>query len=565
MDDRFADVARDPDVRRAIDLIYTLPVSPPEHRMLVSFIRESVDAKSTALYVLARAYSNGEGVENVEAELRKLFEGWRELVRRFGSYTGSEQFISPKLIARDNRRCCATGTSSVWWDMFGWSRIVAVQIVPDAVLNCIRDEESGSIGELLSVFLTAAGIEQLTAELHGEHFELRNTWTLRQDVATAFKNGQLFFQPGWNVKRRPEEDLKPTCQYSAQMIPPEPFPRFPRAQGGVLRQSTYFKLSTFDADALPLPSSFLCGIHARFSVSLRSIQVHQEMSAKPHVRHSLQAARRCLLMPLAPLKPILQTLWCCVPEIARISVYKILLNIGLRLYGPQLAWVQRVPFGIYIKHGRGNLVPKGEASALLLVEKYTKVKAPKLIDSITRDNYTYLVMTRVPGVPLSQKIPVMSYPERKQLAIDLRAYLQEFQNIPNTNKSLICDADGGAVFDYRIPGRSAGPFQSEEEFNNCLITQERLRSPVHSRKHRIVFTHADLDLTNVLVDAGRLSGLVDFGCAGFYPEYWEFTKGKFIEFGPDPAWTNLLAAVFGDEYLEEFEAEEKLWAVNSTM
>lgn len=218
-----------------------------------------------------------------------------------------------------------------------------------------------------------------------------------------------------------------------------------------------------------------------------------------------------------------------------------------------------------MKHGRGKLVPQGEASALRLVEGHTNIPAPRLIDSITRDNHTYLVMTRVPGVPLSQAIPFMSYPERKQLAMDLRAYVLEFQKIPNTNGALICDSDGGPVFDYRIPKRSAGPFDSEKDFNDYLITQERLRGLTHSTSHKITFTHADLNLTNILVDGNRLSGLVDFGCAGFYPEYWEFTKAKFSEFGPDPAWTNLVTAVFGDTYLEEFEAEQKLWAVNSTL
>ncbi|KAG4429124.1 hypothetical protein IFR05_015392 [Cadophora sp. M221] len=109
--------------------------------------------------------------------------------------------------------------------------------------------------------------------------------------------------------------------------------------------------------------------------------------------------------------------------------------------------------------------------------------------------------------------------------------------------SLICASNGGPVFDYRIPKRSAGPFDSEKDFNDYLITQDRLRSPIHSTSHKITFTHADLNLTNILVDGNRLFGLVDFGCAGFYPEYWEFTKAKLSEFGPDPAWKNLVTAV----------------------
>ncbi|KAH9205464.1 kinase-like domain-containing protein [Leptodontidium sp. 2 PMI_412] len=538
-DDRFRDVAKDPDVRQAIDLIYTLPVSPPEHRMLVSFIRESVNVKATALYVLTRASSNGKEAQDVEAQLRSILKDWKELVRRFASNDKCSRPVSPDLIARDKGRCCATGRTRVWWDMFGWSRPDPVQIVPESLYDV--NGSKAYLHELLSIFLTQEKLQQLTTELNGEKFELRNTWTLSREVAVAFKSGQLLFEPGWNAARRPNEDMKPTCR------------------------GRFIKLSTPDASALPLPGAFFFGIHSRMSISLRSMQIHQQMSTSRYHRPIFKVARKFLMMPFTLLTPSLQKLWLFIPQVARISVYKCLLRIGLKLYGSQLPWVQRMPFGLYMKHGRGKLVPQGEASALRLVEGHTNIPAPRLIDSITRDNHTYLVMTRVPGVPLSQAIPFMSYPERKQLAMDLRAYVLEFQKIPNTNGALICDSDGGPVFDYRIPKRSAGPFDSEKDFNDYLITQESLRGPTHSTSHKITFTHADLNLTNILVDGNRLSGLVDFGCAGFYPEYWEFTKAKFSEFGPDPAWTNLVTVVFGDTYLEEFEAEQKLWAVNSTL
>lgn len=41
------------------------------------------------------------------------------------------------------------------------------------------------------------------------------------------------------------------------------------------------------------------------------------------------------------------------------------------------------------------------------------------------------------------------------------------------------------------------------------------------KRHPICFTHADLRPWNVLVQDGRLSGLMDFGNSGWYPEYWE--------------------------------------------
>ena len=53
-------------------------------------------------------------------------------------------------------------------------------------------------------------------------------------------------------------------------------------------------------------------------------------------------------------------------------------------------------------------------------------------------------------------------------------------------------------------------------------------SKSHSVKHDIVFTHGDLNLRNILVDDdGKIFGNVDWECAGWYPEYWEYTKAHF--------------------------------------
>ena len=50
---------------------------------------------------------------------------------------------------------------------------------------------------------------------------------------------------------------------------------------------------------------------------------------------------------------------------------------------------------------------------------------------------------------------------------------------------------------------------------------EGARHRLFRKPHPICFTHADLRPWNVLVQDGRLSGLMDFGNSGWYPEYWE--------------------------------------------
>lgn len=82
---------------------------------------------------------------------------------------------------------------------------------------------------------------------------------------------------------------------------------------------------------------------------------------------------------------------------------------------------------------------------------------------------------------------------------------------------------------------------------------------VHARQYRSVFTHADLNPRNILIDHGRLSGIVDWECAGFYPEYWEFTR-LFYGAQPSPEIQSIIHGAFaGDTYEEELEAERLLW------
>lgn len=85
----------------------------------------------------------------------------------------------------------------------------------------------------------------------------------------------------------------------------------------------------------------------------------------------------------------------------------------------------------------------------------------------------------------------------------------------------------------------------------------KLISKSHGVKHDIVFTHADLNLRNILVDGnGKISGIVDWECAGWYPEYWEYTKAHFSA-RYNVRWT---ADVFDQVlcYRDELKAEDLL-------
>jgi hypothetical protein len=337
-----------------------------------------------------------------------------------------------------------------------------------------------------------------------------------------------------------------------------PFVGIENDKGKIVRSLEVVSISTKDPQGLPLPSAFLFSIHARFCNSLRWVQVQDQMQRGWPGNAFWHSCKTTFRKIMSCTIPMFRRLWLYFPRRTRALTYRLLLQVGNKMYGRTLDWVQRVPFGLYIKHGPGKFVPRGEGPALRLVEQYTKVVAPRLIDLLTTESKTYLVMTRIPGIPLQEAIQSFSYAERSQLAADIRGCVSQFRQIPNPNDAAICSADGGPTFDYRLED-PAGPFESEEAFNKHVIFRKSLRSAIHDHRHKIFFSHADFSPTNILVERGKFSEIVDFGCAGFYPEYLKYAKGIYGHFGLETAWPGTLSDAFSGLYKDELAAEKLLW------
>ncbi|KAJ5450699.1 uncharacterized protein N7458_007148 [Penicillium daleae] len=177
--------------------------------------------------------------------------------------------------------------------------------------------------------------------------------------------------------------------------------------------------------------------------------------------------------------------------------------------------VHRLPFGLYTKECPRS--PGNEAEALLLVEKYP-------------GRHPILIMMAVAGQTLDKVFYRLSYTERKQLSKDLKSVVSQLRCIPNQTPYIFGNSHGGPLRNHRFPSGTCGPFNSIFDFKDFLVhpyvrkeTKEKI-SAVYARTYRSVFTHADLYPSNIMLDRGCLSGIVDWECAGFYPEYWEYTK-----------------------------------------
>ncbi|KAI0640318.1 hypothetical protein C8Q77DRAFT_1153184 [Trametes polyzona] len=163
---------------------------------------------------------------------------------------------------------------------------------------------------------------------------------------------------------------------------------------------------------------------------------------------------------------------------------------------------------------------------------------------------------------------------------DLRDAFKQLRSLPPPTSPSICSVSGGPLCCNRAGMRKfIGPFNSPQEFKDAIFfeansmyyahrmpTLRRLAEPVNAKAHRVCFTHADLATRNVLVKDGRLSGIVDWEFAGWYPEYWELVAMESQMNGLPLAQAFWDAAeLFGSEpYREELALEWALLCCSGT-
>jgi aminoglycoside phosphotransferase len=259
------------------------------------------------------------------------------------------------------------------------------------------------------------------------------------------------------------------------------------------------------------------------------------------------------------IRNMLLQLWLKVPECLRLKVYRLLERIGKAIWGPatQFGGIQRLPFGFYMKggpaHPEWTMTLTNEYFAVKLVKKHTEIPVPEVIDLVFTEDRACLITTRVPGEPLGkQVVRILENDDtkaREKLIRDLRYLVIQLRSIPNrfgdsfkeSTGMHLCNTYGGPLLDVRFNNHMAGPFATEAEFNEELkvSTAPHLK---HKDNHWICFTHGDLNMRNILVQDGEISGVVDWEFAGWYPEYWEYTKCDYAEYGK--RWFEIVDEVF---------------------
>jgi aminoglycoside phosphotransferase len=276
---------------------------------------------------------------------------------------------------------------------------------------------------------------------------------------------------------------------------------------------------------------------------------------------------------LKPCTTVLAAVWRHVPATLRIRVYRCLARLGDYLWGRTCSLsVQRLPFGLYLKtrNVTWHRSLENEYGALELVRRHTDVVVPRPLDLVSDGNVSYLLISAVPDYHVGLCIDAMSDEEVANLVRDLRAWLVQLRSIPKTVALAyeITNAVGDGVYNGRVTqaveydearGDFFGPFKDEDDFNNTLRCGA-LPDVVHRSGHKIVLTHGDINMRNIMVKDGKLSCIIDFETAAWLLEYWDYTKARWVtKF--NRRWIKIVDKVFEElgDYEEELATERKFW------
>jgi len=199
----------------------------------------------------------------------------------------------------------------------------------------------------------------------------------------------------------------------------------------------------------------------------------------------------------------------------------------------------------------GGTVRENEGYALLVLEKYPSIPAPRLYAMYREDDVLYLVMELLPGRSLLGLWDDLSENEKQSVCGQLKVAFTHIRSIssPGIFGSVIGrrfhnTLFGGSDWDPRI----TGPFKTLKDLHLGLALHSEEQQLLNKRHpwssewfarhlprvmkdHPSTFTHSDLVKQNIMVQEQlgtdgerdfKLTGIVDWEMVGWYPRYWEY-------------------------------------------
>lgn len=191
------------------------------------------------------------------------------------------------------------------------------------------------------------------------------------------------------------------------------------------------------------------------------------------------------------------------------------------------------------------------------IRERTSVPVPKIYCAFTYRNKTYIAMERIKGTMIADGWLQRSEESRSRILNQLKTMIEEIRSIRSPHGSSVASVDGGSLNDPRLPGigtiypiptaRRFGPFEDINAFHRWLRrphkgaddafpdeVNEMIKAHEETDWGQPFFTHGDLSSFNIIVKDDKITGIIDWETAGWYPHYWEYTRASRVS--PQNAW-----------------------------
>ena len=211
----------------------------------------------------------------------------------------------------------------------------------------------------------------------------------------------------------------------------------------------------------------------------------------------------------------------------------------------------------------------GEAEALYLLKRRTSDPVPKLLNAYMIEDVGFILMEKVPGTPLEKCWEYLPPNSKRSIVQQLRDFIQEWRKIEGPYFGPV---DGGPCEDvffkhsWNPEPRQYGPFSTRKDFNQGLLealcnsrpngkltekdeplAKKILASGNDGQGDRKAFTHGDLHQSNIMVEDNTITGVIDWGTAGYSIMAREYFGIRWQAL--DLEWRNLTSTIVeADEY-----------------
>ncbi|KAK2669227.1 Protein kinase-like domain superfamily [Fusarium oxysporum f. sp. vasinfectum] len=442
-----------PGVHKALDLIDRVPLEHPASALLRAYILEAVQAQTAADYVQSRLATDGHAGLLVADWIYVIDSGWLSPLN-FSQRTSLTQPHALAVISgtqprapssdeinaitkRDGGICCVTGKQGSLWDP-----VIVAPILP-VPAAWLKGEATFFGPQYFDWWRWFIGRPEI-------YSPYQTHWLVRRSVHKEFERGivKLIRLTSSMIEFRVEHVLIDDQQ------PVD-------VNGAIPLLGDHSRQGIEKADAR------LIGSHARFSRSIQLVNLartiapglffeRKSITDVPQQQFPVRMRSGSLGLEYTFMRPMM-LLWRFFPPTIRIAAYGLLQKLGNHFYGKDGdAQVQRLPFGLYLKCNSNLDTLRNEYNALKVLEQKANIPAPRVFDVISQhtgeDDFSYLLMSRVPGTTLATCRDALSDQDYANLSAQLKDCVSQLRDIPKPidNGMAICNTLGEACRDPRI-------------------------------------------------------------------------------------------------------------------